>query len=67
LSADLKACVVGMWRMCAGSEFHCLGAQKEKDLSPYVFVRIFGMERMRVSEEERSCREGKYEERRSER
>lgn len=58
MSADLKAWVVGMLRICDGREFHCFGAQTEKDRSPYVLVRDLGMDRMRVSAEERSCREG---------
>ena len=36
-------------------EFHCLGPVKEKDRSPKVFVLVKGVQKVLVSDAERSC------------
>ena len=48
-------------------EFHCFGAQKEKECWPNVLVLTWGMRSVRVSAEEQSRLEGVYTVRRSER
>ena len=52
LRALLKALVDGMARNSDGKEFHCLLAQYEKDLSPYLTELTLGATSMRESEED---------------
>ena len=56
-----------MCRMSEGREFHGFGAEQEKERWPKVLVFTWGMQSVRVSAEERSCLEGVYTVRRSER
>lgn len=56
--ALLKAGKVEIDRTSKGSEFHCFGAQKEKDLSPKRLERTLGTSNKRVSEDDLSVRLG---------
>ena len=53
--------------MSGEREFHCFGAEQEKERSPKVLVLTWGMRSVRVSKEELSCLEDVYTVRRSER
>lgn len=49
--------------MSEGREFQVLGAKKEKDRSPYFLVRMTGVCRMRVSNDDLRFLDGVYTER----
>ena len=54
-SADLNFLMESVFLSSEGKEFHIVGAAKESERCPNVFVRSFGIHKILLSDEERKC------------